>query len=382
MKTAEELINMAKQRTGLTDFGSEWSVPHLRVLLSVWHREANLSDQGWASILERVVQLLANRLRLQQCCKDSPEILEQEIVGPVMIIGLPRTGTTKLHRMMSAGGDFHCLPLWQAWQPIPMEGVKETSGPDPRVRAAEDYVDTLLKDAPEQMAMHEVGAHEPEEDVMLMQHSFLHKQLYVDANIPSYLDWVDAQDLSVVYKELRDWLKFLQWQNGGKPKPWLLKAVYHNECLDIVLKEFPDAVLVECHRDPRSVIGSWSNLSSYYRKIYSDDVDKQLIGPSWLSYWSSIMNKSMDLRDQMTPGRILDVGFREICDDIETVITDIYAAAGLSVSEAALDDMRAWEAEHQQHKHGVHHYALEEYGLTPEMVDKAFARYNSKYGLQ
>jgi hypothetical protein len=269
MKTAEELIEMAKERTGLTDFGPEWFVPHLRALLSVWHREANLSDEGRAALLERVVEILANRLRLQQCCRDTPAILEQEVVGPVIIIGLPRTGTTKLHRMMSASGDFHYLPLWQAWQPIPMEGVEETNGIDPRIKAAEEYVDTLLNDAPEQMAIHEVGAHEPEEEVMLMQHSFLHKQGYVDANIPSYLDWVDAQDVTIVYEELRQWLKFLQWQNGGEPKPWLLKGVYHNEFLDVLLKVFPDAVLVECHRDPRAVVGSWSNLSWYYRKIYS-----------------------------------------------------------------------------------------------------------------
>ncbi|MBT4159716.1 MAG: sulfotransferase, partial [Gammaproteobacteria bacterium] len=325
------------------------------------------------------VEILANRLRLEQYLKDYPEILELEIRGPIIIIGLPRTGTTKLHRMLSASGDFQFLPFWQTWQPIPMEGVESEDGRDPRIRSAEIYAEMLEENSAELARIHEVAAHEPEEDVMLMQHSFLHKQGFVDANIPGFIQWVDQQDLTPVYEELKIWLQFLQWQNGGEARPWLLKAVYHNEFLDTLLEVFPDAVLFHCHREPEAVIGSWSNLSYQFRTVYSDKVEKSLIGPAWVDYWSDNMNRYMAIRERLPEGRIKDVYFKEICDDIEQVIAGMYESADVTLSEKSLENMRSWEADHPRDKHGKHEYSIYDYGLESEMIDSAFASYRERF---
>ncbi|MBT4494453.1 MAG: sulfotransferase [Gammaproteobacteria bacterium] len=377
--TVDGLIEAARQNAGLTDFGDEWFRPHIQVLLDSWVNEADLSPEGHDTQLGRVVEILANRLRLEQYLKDYPEILELEIRGPIIIIGLPRTGTTKLHRMLSASGDFQFLPFWQTWQPIPMEGVESEDGRDPRIRSAEIYAEMLEENSAELARIHEVAAHEPEEDVMLMQHSFLHKQGFVDANIPGFIQWVDQQDLTPVYEELKIWLQFLQWQNGGEARPWLLKAVYHNEFLDTLLEVFPDAVLFHCHREPEAVIGSWSNLSYQFRTVYSDKVEKSLIGPAWVDYWSDNMNRYMAIRERLPEGRIKDVYFKEICDDIEQVIAGMYESADVTLSEKSLENMRSWEADHPRDKHGKHEYSIYDYGLESEMIDSAFASYRERF---
>jgi hypothetical protein len=381
MMSIDELIRAARENTGLRDFGTDWFYPHIQALLDAWDKEANLSEQGMETQLGRVVEILANRLRLERYIKKYPEILQQEIAGPIVIIGLPRTGTTKLHRMMSASGDFHFLPFWQMWQPIPMDGVESVDGRDPRIRSAEVYAEMLEKNSAELAKIHEVAANEAEEDVMLMQHSFLHKQGFVDANIPGFVDWVDQQDLTPVYEEFRVWLKFLQWQNGGQPKPWLLKAVYHNEALDVLLKVFPGATLFHCHREPESVIGSWSNLSYQFRTAYSDQVDKSQIGPAWVDYWSGIMERCMMLRNDLPEGIVQDVYFADICDDIESVIGNIYSRCGVAVEESSWPNMRAWEEDHPRDKNGKHEYAIEDYGLTSEMIETAFAHYRRHFGI-
>jgi hypothetical protein len=377
--TVKDVMDNACKQTGLSDYGDEWFVEHLQVLIDTWQHEAELSEAGIQMIEGRVVEILANRLRLRKYQQHHPEILQQKIEKPVVIIGLPRTGTTKLQRMVSASGDFHYIPFWQSWQPVPMETGSDDDSIDPRITAAEKYCEVFAKSSPELIKMHEISPHEAEEEAMLMQHSFLTKQLFMDANIPSFVDWIDAQDLTPVYRELREWMQFLQWQNGGQQKSWLLKAVYHNEVLDTFLDVFPDAVLIHPHREPKSLIGSWSSLSCQFRTVYSDRCDKKLLGPAWLAYWSNIMSRYLDIRATLPEGRITDVKFSDICEDIEQVIADIYDLADMTLSNDALANMRHWEAEHQQHKHGKHNYTLEDYGLSDQAVDRAFARYGSMF---
>ncbi|MGV6806548.1 MAG: sulfotransferase family protein [bacterium] len=377
--TAKQVMDQACERTGLSDYGDLWFVEHLEVLIDTWEHEAELSDIGRERIEARVVEILANRLRLRKYQQEHPEILQQSVEKPVIIIGLPRAGTTKLQRMMSASGDFHYLPFWQSWQPVPMESGNDEGGVDPRITAAEEYCEHFAKHSPELLTMHEIGPYEAEEEAMIMQHSFLTKQLFMDANVPSFVDWIDAQDLTPVYRELREWMQFLQWQNGGQKKPWLLKAVYHNEFLDTLLKVFPDAVLIHPHRDPKSVIGSWSSLSRMFRPIYSDRCVSKLLGPAWLAYWSSINSRYLDILESLPEDTVSDVSFKEICDDIEKVIADIYKLAGMELSEEAVANMRQWESNNQQHKHGKHSYTLEEFGLSGDVVDRAFARYRKLY---
>ncbi|MBT6125330.1 MAG: sulfotransferase [Halieaceae bacterium] len=373
--TSKEVMDEACKRTGISDYGNLWFVEHLTVLIDLWEHEAELSESGMAMIKERMVEVLANRLRLRNYQQQHPEILEQRIDKPVVIIGLPRTGTTKLQRMMSASGDFHYLPFWQSWQPVPIEVGAGGEGIDPRIAAAEDYCAAFAQNSPDLIKMHEIGPHEAEEEAMLMQHSFLTKQLFMDANIPGFVDWIDAQDLTPVYRELREWMQFLQWQNGGQRKPWLLKAVYHNEVLDTFIDVFPDAILLHPHRDPKAIIGSWSSLSRQFRTMYSDRCDSKLLGPAWLAYWSSITSRYLDIRESLPDDRINDVSFADICDNIEQVIADIYRWAGMPLTDQSLAGMRSWESENRQHKHGKHGYALEDYGLTERAVDRAFARY-------
>jgi hypothetical protein len=375
--TAKTLMESACAATGLNDFGNEWFVPHLQKMLDAFDHEANFNEPGKAIMNDRLESFLATRLRFIQELNRHPEILEQKIDAPIVIIGLPRTGTTKLHRMMCASEDFQCLKLWQALQPIaPQRGAEQA---DNRRQAGLDYVEMLKQNAPEILAVHEMEADWPEEEIMLMQHSFVTKVVYTEVHVPSFLEHVDASDVTPVYEELRDWLKYLQWQTGESGKRWLLKCVYHNEFLTEFLSVFPDAKLVQLHRKPESIIGSWSSLTDVFRRIYTDEHDPKEIGPDMVQFWSDINERYLAIRDANPNIEVRDFLFTDVVSDIEKVISEIYAFAGLEPDEESWAKMRSWEAANQRHKHGKHEYTLEQFGTDEKSVRDAFGDYCQRY---
>jgi len=371
-------MRLAVEETGLSDFGDLWFTPHLRKLIDALITEGHLKADGLEIMRRRFVAFLATRLRLQEQLKRHPEILSERIAAPIIIIGLPRTGTTKLQRMMAASGDFSYLPLWQALDPISTD-QSSASERASRTDAGRKYVAMLKEHAPEVMAVHEMDADEPEEEIMLMQHSFLTKVVYAEAHIPTFLDWVDRADCRPVYRELSEWLRYIQWQNGGRRKRWLLKCVYHNEFLEQLLEVFPDARLVQLHRDPAKVIGSWCGLVEVFRKVYRDDNNPWEIGPDTLQYWKTIMDRNLDIRRRRPEITVKDFLFTDVVADIDKVITAIYAFADIPLTSEACSRMTRWATANQQYKHGRYDYSLEKFGLDSATVYSSFSTYRDLY---
>ena len=235
------LLDEAQRRAGSSDFGDPAFHEPMQRLLHALEREAELHEQGRLGQLERIVGLLVNRLRTEEHVRRHPEILEQRIRAPIVIVGLARTGTTMLHRMLASDPRLHALLWYESRQPAPHPGA-EASAPDPRIADAEREVEAMLGASPDLIAAHPMDALAPDEEIMLVEHAFLSTNPEAFCRIPSFAAWREAQDLTPGYAYLDRLLRFLQWQKrrrGEAGERWILKTPFHLGHMDALFRAFP-----------------------------------------------------------------------------------------------------------------------------------------------
>jgi hypothetical protein len=241
-----ELI-AAAAATGLRYHDRQFAEPLRRFVESV-DAEANLSDQGLAGFTQDISRLLSNRLLIDAAIAARPEILDEDVRDPIVITGLPRTGTTKLQKVLAASPGYQWLPLWKALFPAPI--APPGTDPDPRVTITDEQSALTFDLFPDLMAAHPMSTHEPEEEVLLLQLSFRVPTNGWFYRAPSYVRWVEQQDQTPAYADLRRTLQLLQWQDGGRrDRPWVLKSPAHLGGLRLIFEAFPNATVVHCHRD-------------------------------------------------------------------------------------------------------------------------------------
>ncbi|MBT4518454.1 MAG: sulfotransferase [Halieaceae bacterium] len=370
----ESIIAEAMAETGLDDFGDESFMEGLIIYLRALEEEAQLSPLGLAVKRIRTVEILSNRLRAHKIFQEHPQILEQEIRDPVFIIGLPRTGTTKLQRMIAADPNVAFLRYYQSHYPVPWEGVR-VQDPDPRkVKADEDNA-VLKVENPEMFAGHPFISHEAEEETWILEHSYQSIMQHQHTYVPSYMKWLSRQDPTRCFEETRDLLKLVQWQNDEVGKQWILKCVLYNGDIDTVLKVFPNARFVCAHRPVEQQMVSWASMMILVRTMLAPDMDPSLISHDILETYAEAMDRHLILRKTLPSDRIIDICYRDICDRPFEVIRRIYDFAGWQWTQSGEQAMAAWEAENRQHKHGKRGYTLEETGLTEQEIRDRFTNY-------
>jgi hypothetical protein len=378
--TLADIIAEARAETGLDDFGDESFMEGLIVYLNALEQDAQLCPMGLAAKRMRVVDILGNRLRAHKIFQEHPEILEQEIKDPVFIIGFPRTGTTKLQRMIASDPHVAFLRYYQSHYPVPWEGTK-VQDPDPRQLKADEENAGLLLEHPEMFAGHPFISYEAEEETWVLEHSFQSIMQYQHTYVPSYLEWHYKQDLTRSFEETRDLLKLVQWQNDEVGKQWILKCVLYNGDIDTVLKVFPNARFVCSHRPVEKQMASWASMMILVRKMLAPDMDESLISHDILEVYAEAMDRHLVLRETFPKDRIMDVSYRDICDRPLDVIKSIYDYAGWTWTDTGEQAMLTWEANNQQDKHGIRPYSLEDTGLTEDEIRDRLADY-SRYFAQ
>ena len=252
---AKSLQEEAQRRAAASDFGDPAFAEPLRRLLAALEREAELNPAGRLGQQERIVGLLVNRLRTEECVRRHPEILAERIGAPIVIVGLARTGTTMLHRMLASDPRLHALLWYESRQPAPPPDLP-AGAPDPRIADAEREVEAMLGASPELIAAHPMDAHAPDEEIMLVEHSFLSTNPEAFCRIPSFAAWREGQDLTPGYDYLLRLLRLLQWQKRRRGEPgerWILKTPFHLGHMDVLFRTFPDARIVWPHREPAPV---------------------------------------------------------------------------------------------------------------------------------
>lgn len=376
----DELLADARAMAGgLADFGAPEVRPGLVRLCDSLEREAKLTDTGRYLMRQKLVTQLANRLRIEDHFARHPEIADEAIPAPVVIVGLPRTGTTKLHRLLSRDPRFYWMAFWESQFPVPFPN-ETLAEPSARIQEGRALCELMTTAMPKLAAMHPMYADEADEEAMLTEHTFM-SSFNAYADLPSYMAWLDAQDQTPVYVFLRRGLQFLQWQKrrrGLTAERWVLKAPHHLLRMDLLLKVFPGAQVVLTHRDPLQSIPSISSFIHTLWCIYSDQASAERAGQEW----SALMQRALAHTERVraaAPRQFFDVQFRDTVKRPMDVVRDIYAWLGIPLPADAERAMREWLAADEKTHQGGHDYTAEQFGLSEAQLRRDFAGYRARH---
>ncbi len=364
-------------KAGSDQFGDEWFLEPLGVLVKALNEEAQLSEIGHQMTERRLTALLVDRLRLRKLQADNPEIKDVQVEVAAEILGLPRTGSTLLHRLMSASPQLTSTLSWECSYPLPFPG--ESPAAEIRKGKAKKMMEMFMKLSPEFGDIHTVVWDGPEEDILLLDRTFTAMSYDSFYWVPTYGVWLRGYDQSRAYGELREWLQVLQWQDPERTgRKWVLKSPHHLTAVDTTLDEFPDCKIVMTHRSPTSAVPSYASMVSSMTAQYSDAGDPVKIGQYWNERFQESLQQFDEVR-QRRPERFIDVPFKQtVAEPLETV-TSVMAQLGLPVTDADLSAFNDYLEINRQEKHGTHSYTAEDFGLSTEQLASDFAFYERAY---
>jgi hypothetical protein len=373
------LAEATRQAGGLDDFGDPSFRPALEILCHSLETEAKLSELGRQLLHGKCVELLVNRLRIEQYFKQHPEIEQEPLAPPLVIVGLPRTGTTLLQRLLACDPQLYSMAWWETRYPVPFPG-ESLQNPVQRIERARGEVKVMVEAMPKLLSIHPMDADQADEELMLMEHSFM-AAFNAYANVPSYMNWLYSASEKPAYDYLKRAMRFLQWQKrqrGIRATRWVLKAPHHLLRMRLLLAEFPGARIIQTHRDPVDTIPSIASFIDTLWHIYSNDVDPAAAGQEWNALMARAFKTTMAVRDEQ-PSVFHDVRFEDTVQRPLEVVRDIYAWAGLALSPAAERAMQAWLEDNRRGARGAHECASEHFGLTAEQIRRDFAEYRARH---
>lgn len=379
----EQLLEKARRMTGLSDFGDDSFRAPLGVLLRAYEEESELTPFGRLLVRVSTLNLLCNRLRVQQMLSEHPEILELPIRRPLFIVALPRTGTTLLYNLLAQDPGARPLMMWEAILPVP-RSQRPGRQTDSRILRAVLVGKALNRLAPNLSTVHPVTPKGPEECSRLQMNTFVTAYATMEHFVPSYQRWFLQQPDEVLeraYGDYRHQLQVLQWQRPGSGH-WVLKSPAHVLATKALLGVFPDACVVQLHRDPHKVIPSLCSLYAIYQGIASDQVRCRQLGAQVLELCMEGHRRSYQVRQSSLPGQILDVHYQDLMADPIAATRRIYSHFDYAWSDAFGQRAEAWLRDHPKDRHGKHRYDLDQFGLSRELIDRSFQDYCQHYGIE
>ncbi len=378
--TEESILKAAQRRAKLSDFGDERFRVALRQLLESFKKDAQLHPFGRWMTRNRLIMSAENRLRIQEDLKRHPEILDVPIRQPLFVAGLPRSGTTLLYNLLAKDPARRPLLMWESFWPSPPPQA-ETRHRDPRVKRARMVVKALCRLAPQLQVAHTLVPEGPEECMPLLFNTFVCPGFLMMGNMPGYEQWLRALSFDenvAVYREYKTQLQLLQWRCPGKR--WLLKCPAHLAALDALFDVFPDAGVVQTHRDPAKVVPSVCSLFAMFRVMSTDAIDPPSMGPQLAESGADLVNRAMKAREK-TPGRVYDAAYTELVNDPIGSVHRIYDFFGYDCDDRMDAGMKLWLDENPRHKHGAHRYDLAQFGLDLPAIERHFGPYCERFGI-
>ena len=370
---ADAMLAAAEERTGLSDFGDADFCPRLEVLCRSLREQAELSDVGRALAFEQLVGHLVNRLRLEALVAEHPEIEDVSIDRPIIIAGLPRTGTTHLHNLIAADPAIRYLPYWESLEPFPAPGEDDQARRD-RCAAGLDIVNTAL---PEFKRMHEMTVDHAHEEIQILGNDLSTMLFETTFQLPDYAAHYKSEDQTSSYAYLKRSLQAMQWLRGGTR--WVLKSPQHLEQFPVLLKTFPDATFVITHRDPVEVIQSMATMVCYSARMNCDRPDPLAISRYWLDRAADLLNGCLHERDVLPADQSIDVAFDDFMADEHGTVAAIYALAGQPYDERARTAMSRFCVDHPRGRHGGVLYDPRDLGLDPAEIDVRLGAYRERF---
>jgi Sulfotransferase family len=377
--SAKELLQTARDQTGIAIEDSD-AVEPLGVLVDSLNTEAELTEEGAVAMHGHLLRMLKNRLYMERDYQAHPDIEQLEVKEPVFVFGVPRSGTTKLQKVLSAMDDFTGLPFWMARNPSLLSGDRDEPVA-PRIAETDAYVEWVDRTSPGVKTTHAFETMEPEEFNVVLEQGFV-SGAYLPAflEVPSFIYWPPSQDAHKRMQYMKRVLKYLQWQfKIDSNHPWILKDPTTMGLESAVKDVFPDSHLIMTHRHPAAIIASSASLCVNFHKLYSDIDVRDKVGPMLIQGQAHLTNSHLENIKNDGRLNIMHIGYREILDNTQNTLDRVYQHAGKRFNDRAIKLLDEWEQAHQQHKYGAHRYTLEEFGLTDAMIDEAFSGYIDAY---
>jgi hypothetical protein len=377
----DDLLEAASLRTGLSDYGDPSFREPLGVLLEAFERDANLSALGRIASRGLVLQLLCNRLRIEDLFRQHPEIAQERTLRPIIIAGLPRTGTTHLHNLLSQDPSLRSLPYWESLEPVPDPREKPgRDGQDPRVMRCEKGLAMVHRVMPLFPLMHEMTPDARHEEIQLLAIEFSTMLFESSYFVPSYAKWYKKSDQRPAYRYLRRCLQALQWLRG--PRRWVLKSPQHLEQQAALIEIFPDATFVQTHRDPVRITASLCTMIAYGNRMNARRVDPVAVGRYWAARTEDLLRGSIEGRAALPPAQVIDVHFRQFMKDDVATAERVLAFAGQPAGDAARAAIRKFMDANPRGKHGTIDYRLEDVGLDYAERRAALRFYRDHFGVE
>ncbi|BBY16078.1 sulfotransferase family protein [Mycolicibacterium litorale] len=372
--TPEALQATAAGRAGLTDFGDDGFRERLQVLCDALNSEAGLSDAGRALAFEQLTQHLVNRLRLHDLLTRHPEILTIPVERPIVICGLPRTGTTHLHNMIAADPAIRHLPYWESLEPVPAPGEADPQARRERCAAGLDLVHTVM---PEFKRMHDMTVDHAHEEIQLLANDIGGMLFETTFHVPSYAAHYKGHDQAASYAYLKRTLQALQWLRGGSR--WVLKSPQHLEQFPALVSTFPDAIFVVTHRDPVEVIQSMATMICYAARMSRDRPDPVALTEYWVDRATDLLTGCVRDRDVLPADQSIDIGFDDFMADEEATLSAIYELAGQPFDDRARTAMARFRADHPRGMYGGVVHRPADLGLDTTRVAYRLSDYHRRF---
>lgn len=375
--TVDDLHASATKVVGLDDFGADDYREGLGVLLDSYAKEAELTPFGNKVNRAFLRGALIARLLSEHAWKQHPEHEQVAIERPIFVTGLPRSGTTAVHRLLNADPAHQGLEMWLTEMPQPRP-PRETWAGNPVYQRIEAAFEQHHVEHPEFMGVHHISADQVEECWQLLRQSAMSVSYECLAYLPGYSEWLGGRDWTDAYRRHRRNLQLIGLPDAEKR--WVLKNPSHLFALDAIFEVYPDALIIQMHRDPRTIIASVCSLNEQASAGWSEKFRGPVVGSTQLDLWARGAERFQRDRARHDPARFADVYYDDFVADPLGSVAAIYDRFGLTPSPEA---ERAMAALHTESTSGAarpsHRYTLDDFGLTADQVDERFGEYRTEF---
>ena len=374
----EALLQQARERAGLADFGDEWFFEPMDHFTEASNREGRLTPAGRASTTEVIVKGLVSRLRMVEDIKRNPEILDEKVDVAGIILGLPRTGSTIFQRLLASAPGMTGLRWYEAQNFAPFPG-EERGNPVERRAYAQAMIDGWLQLSPELASIHPLEPDAPDEEILVLGQMFVSTMIEGMNYVPSFTRWLNGYDQSKGHEDLKTILKYLQWQDPSrKGRKWILKSPSNLPYAEVAAKAFPDALLIMTHRDPLQTVPSYVSMQAALYKLSASLTDAE-VGAFWFPRLVEWMRMFEAARERIGEHRFIDIDYREVGKEPMAQAERVLSRMGIPVDAQLEEVLAEFLAGNKREQRPMHDYSLERFGLDEEAIKREFTTYRERY---